>query len=210
MKKLTSLFLCLALLLSCAAALGETAEAAEEVTAATEEAAPAAEEAAPAAASLEEMTVDGKFTVKWICPEGYTASEVYSDGEGYLVLALTPDEAQTEKPMMMVSISPNELYADVNRLNDLDEAALTEVENTFREEDMVEISYMETSHGTKLMVVKESNDGTDYVDFYTIYLGHEMELVLVQQEAMAGTAITEEQTATVIRFLSDMEFEPVK
>ena len=75
---------------------------------------------------------------------------------------------------------------------------------------MVEISYMETSHGTKLMVVKESNDGTDYVDFYTIYLGHEMELVLMQQEAMAGTAITEEQTATVIRFLSDLEFEPVK
>ena len=175
-----------------------------------EEAAPAAEEAAPAAASLEQLTVDGKFTVKWICPEGYTASEVYSDGEGYLVMALTPDEGQTEKPMMMVAVSPNEMYADVNRLNDLDEAALTEVENTFREEDVVEISYMETSHGTKLMVVKESNDGTDYVDFYTIYLGHEIELVLVQQEAQAGTTISEEQTATVIRFLSDMEFEPVK
>ena len=170
----------------------------------------AAEEAAPAAASLEQLTVDGKFTVKWICPEGYTASEVYSDGEGYLVMALTPDKGQTEKPMMMVAVSPNEMYADVNRLNDLDEAALTEVENTFREEDVVEISYMETSHGTKLMVVKESNDGTDYVDFYTIYLGHEIELVLVQQEAQAGTAISEEQTATVIRFLSDMEFEPVK
>ena len=187
MKKIAALMLCLALLLGCAA-MAETAE--KEFTG--------------------ELTVNGKFTARWIAPENYAATEVQSGEGGFMILALEPDEAHPDQPMMLVSIAPDELLTDVERLNDLDDAALVQIEATFREEDEVEISYMETSHGTKLMVVKETADGIDYVDFYTIYLGYEIELVLTQNETKAGEPITDEQIATVVQFLSDMELEPVK
>ena len=188
MKKLIAMMLALVLALSCCAAVAESAE--KEFTG--------------------ELTVNGKFTVKWVAPEGYYADQVQAGDGGFMILALVPDEANTGKPMMTVSIAPDELLWEVDRLNDLDDATLAQIEATFREEDEVEISYMETAYGTKLMVVKEAKDGVDYVDFYTIYLGYEIELVLTQTEALSGTPITDEQIATVIQFLSDLEFVPAE
>lgn len=187
MKKSIAMLMCLALLLGCVAAAAETAP---EYTG--------------------ELTVSDMFTVKWIAPEIYSVSEIQSNAGGFMLLALLPDDDHADEPMMMVSIAPDELLYEVERLNDLDEAALAQIEATFREEDEVDISYMETAYGTKLMVVKETRGGIDYVDFYTIYKGYEIELVLTQTELKAGTPITEEQIATVIQFLSDMEFAPVQ
>ena len=187
MKRMIAVLMCLAMLLGCAAAVAETAEK----------------------TFTGEMTVNGKFTVKWVAPEGYEATEVDAGDDGFMIMALVPDENNAGKPMMTVSIAMDELLTDVNRLNDLDENALAQIEATFREEDEVDISYMETDYGTKLMVVKETKDGVDYVDFYTIYLGYEIELVLTQTEEMAGTPITEEQIETVRRFLTDMELIPI-
>ena len=187
MKKIIALCLCLALLLGCAAAVAETAE--KKYTG--------------------ELTVNGKFTAKWVAPEGYHTTDVQSGDAGFMIVALVPDEGNEGKPMMIISIAPEELLSEVNRLNDLDDAALAQIEATFREEDEVEISYMETAYGTKLMVVKENAAGVDYVDFYTIYLGYEIELVLTQTEENAGVPITDEQIATVIQFLSDLSFEPI-
>ena len=80
------------------------------------------------------------------------------------------------------------------------------VEDTFREEEGVEISYMKTAHGTKLMVVKEVTDGIDYVDFYTIYNGYEIEFVLTQSLANLGEPLTDEQIQMAVQFLSDLDF----
>ena len=187
MKRMIAVLMCLAMLLGCAAAVAETTEK----------------------TFTGEVNVNGKFTVKWVAPEGYEATEVDAGDDGFMIMALVPDENNAGKPMMTVSVAMDELLTDVNRLNDLDENALAQIEATFREEDEVDISYMETDYGTKLMVVKETKDGVDYVDFYTIYLGYEIELVLTQTEEMAGTPITEEQIETVRRFLTDMELIPI-
>jgi len=189
MKKLIALMLCLAMALSFTAAVAETALQGRN----------------------EETPVDGKFIVKWILPDGYYSNSVNIDyTAGSLITALVPEDTESGKPMMTVSIAADELLSEVQRLNDLDDDALAQIEATFREEDEVEITYMETSHGTKLMVVKETLDGVDYVDFYTIYLGYEIELVLTQTQENAGVSITDEQIATVIQFLSDMEFVPAE
>ena len=184
MKKALTILLCLAMTLCCASAFAEGAEKEYMGT----------------------ISMNGAFDLRCVLPEGYQLATLQAEPGRYIASIL----ADESKPAMTISIAYNELMSEVERLNDLDDEALAGIEATFRTEDGVEISYMETAYGTKLMVVKEIVDGSDYVDFYTIYLGHEIELVLVQQEAMAGTAITEEQIATVIRFLSDMEFEPVK
>ena len=187
MKKVVALLLCLAMLLGCAA-LAETDEK----------------------VFTGELNVNGKFTAKWVAPVGYHAAEVQSGDEGFMIVTFSPDEEGTGKPMMTISAYPDELLCEVNRLNDLDDAALAKIEDTFRPEDEVEISYMETTHGTKLMVVKEVKNGVDYVDFYTIYMGYEIEMVLTQTEEMAGTPITDEQIAEVVQFLSDLEFVPAE
>ena len=190
MKKIISFALCLALIISCAAARAESMEN----------------------KSYNELAVSGNFIVKWVCPEGYEMTELQpDDGDGGLtVMALIPTEDAAGKPGMMISIAPDELLAEVQRLNDLDDEALAKIEATFRDEDVVEITYMETAYGTKIMVIKEVKDVVDYVDFYTIYLGYEIEMVLTQPEESFGTPITDEQIATVIQFLSDMEFMPVE
>ena len=191
MKKIISFALCLALVvITCAAAWAETTED----------------------KAYNDLDVSGNFIVKWVCPEGYEMIEVQpDDGDGgFTVMALYPMEDNTGKPVMMIAIAPDELYAEVQRLNDLDDEALAEIEATFREEDEVEITYMETAYGTKIMVIKEVKDVVDFVDFYTIYLGYEIEMVLTQPEELANTSITDEQIATVIQFLSDMDFVPVE
>ena len=156
-----------------------------------------------------ELTVRDKFTAKWVAPEGYHMVDVQSGGEGFMIAAFVPDEEDAAKPMMTISIAQDELLSEVQRLNDLSDDALALIEATFREEDGVDISYMETAYGTKFMVIRENVDNVDYVDFYSIYMGYEMELVLTQSEASAGTPITDEQIATVVKFLSDLEFVPV-
>ncbi len=188
MKKIIATILSLALLLSCAAVLAETGEKAYTGS----------------------LTIDERFTIKWVAPEGYDV-EVYSDeNPGFMTAALIPGEDNPARPMMALRVAYDEQYADIARINDLSAEELAEIEATFREEDQVEITYMETNYGTKLMVVKEDFGGIDYVDFYTVYMGYTIELVLLETDAMEGAPITDEQIAVVIQFLSDMDFVPAE
>ena len=75
----------------------------------------------------------------------------------------------------------------------------------------ISIAYDELmSEVDRLMVVKEIVDGVDYVDFYTIYKGYEIEFVLTQPQATAGQPITDEQIQTAVKFLSDLDFVTVE
>ena len=161
-----------------------------------------------------EVTVLNRFTIKWIAPEDYELD--YDAGDpgwigdpGFMMARLAPKDIDSGKPMVNISIARNELLSDVERLNDLDEEALAQIEATFRDEDTVDISYMETAYGTKLMVVREMADGTEYVDFYTIYMGYEIEMVLTQIEDTDTTPLTDEQIAMVVQFISDLDFTPL-
>ena len=152
-------------------------------------------------ASLGVVNVNGAFELKCALPEGYSVEVLFSETHFCLASVNPDDEA---KPTLMISVAYNELYSDVERINDLDEETLQRIEASFREEDDVEITYMETAYGTRLMVVKEVSDGVDYLDFYTIYKGYEVELVLIH--ASADEPITEAEIQMAVKFLSDMDF----
>lgn len=183
MKKALSILLCLALALSCAAALGESAE--KEM--------------------IGTITMNGAFELHGLIPEGYQLTPRIAE-PGFFVASLMADD---EKPTMLISIAFDELLSEVELLNDLDDEALAKIAATFQSEDGVEITYMETAYGTKLMVVKETAGEIDYVDFYTIYKGYQIEFVLTQSEANQGKAITEEQIQAAVKFLSDLDFVPI-
>ena len=89
-------------------------------------------------------------------------------------------------------------------MNDLDAEALSLIEESFRAEDDVKISYTETSYGTKLMMIQEADGSVDYVDFYSIYLGYEIEIVVSAMDDEGG--LSDAQIQMVVDFLSELDF----
>ena len=101
------------------------------------------------------------------------------------------------RPAMTVSIAYNEEYAGVERFNDVDDATVEEIRDSFREagEDLT-FEDLETAYGTRLL--KVTGDG--FVDIYTIYKGYELEFVLT------GAALTDADVQMLVDFISDMDF----
>ena len=155
MKKTLAILLCLALLLGCAAAAGETAEKTYLAT----------------------VDMNGAFQLQCALPEGYEIEEIESTGATYIAQF----NADGDRPMLALSIAYNELYSGVQRMNELDAETLAMIEDSFRAEDDVDISYTETAYGTKLMMIKEVEGPVNYVDFYSVYLGYEIEIVVISQ-----------------------------
>ena len=177
MKKTLAIFLCLALLLGCAAAAAETAEKTYLAT----------------------VDMNGAFGLQCALPEGYEIEEIESTDAAYVALF----KADENRPLLTLSIAYNELYSDVFRMNDLDAETLALIEESFKAEDNVKISYTETSYGTKLMMIQEADGSVDYVDFYSVYLGYEIEIVVVAQDE---NGLTDAQIQMVIDFLSELDF----
>ena len=187
MKKLIALILCAALALSCAAALAEAAPEKEEIVT---------------------INMNGAFALKGLLPEGYKWT-LNSDSTSEQMLGMFSTDDLT-RPVLQLSIALDDSYGDVERLNDLSDEELQVLEETFRYDSTVEISYTETSYGTKLMVVKETGSDRDYVDFFTIYKGHMIDLVLLPGREAEDPTITQEQVDTCIKLLSDLDFVPVE
>ncbi len=177
MKKSLAILLILALLLGCAAAAAETAEKTYLAT----------------------VDMNGAFQLQCALPEDYEIEEIESTGATYVALF----KADENRPLLTLSIAYNELYSDVFRMNDLDADTLALIEESFKAEDDVKISYTETSYGTKLMMIQEADGSVDYVDFYSVYLGYEIEIVVVAQDE---NGLTDAQIQMVVDFLSDLDF----
>ena len=175
MKKIIAVMLCAVMLLGCASALAE-------------------------AANIGTVNVNGAFEVRGVLPEGYTMETSEMENGGLVSVITSEDPA---KPMLYLSIMFDDMYADVEKLNDLDDNAIAYLESTFDEYD-VDISYTETAHGTKLLVAKELNG--EFADVYTIYEGYEFEFVLVPTLEGGADSLTEEQIQLVIEFLGNLEF----
>ena len=178
MKKILAVLLCLAMLSGCAAALAE----------------------APDKLYLATVNMNGAFNLQCSLPEGYEFQEVESTDATYIAVFMVDEN----RPMLTLSIAYNELYSDVARMNDLDAEALALIEDSFRQEDEVDISYTETAYGTKVMMVKEVKDTVDYMEFYSVYLGYEIEVVAVSLNSEDG--LTDDQIKMVIDFLSNLDF----
>ena len=150
-------------------------------------------------ATLGSLKVGEAFTIKSRIPEGYKFSEITSS-ELYLVGIL---EGGEDKPTVTVSIAYNEEYADVERFNDVDEATVQEIRDSFRVMDDVAFEDLETAFGTRLLKVTQANKS--FVDIYTIYKGYELEFVMTAQGEVQDADIQ-----MLVDFISDMDFEPVE
>ena len=175
MKKIIALALSLIMILGAVCALGEAAEKAE----------------------LGTLNVGQVFKIQSTVPEGYTYTPI-TKTELNLVGQLTAGE---DKPTVTISIAYNEEYADVERFNDVDEATVEEIRESFRAaDDGVQFEDLETAFGTRLLKATDEH----FVDIYTIYKGYELEFV------MTGNGLTEEAVQMLVKYISDMDFVPVE
>ena len=181
MKKIISILLSLALLLSCTAVLAEAAEK----------------------TNLGTVDINGEFTLNAAIPEGYTMQTLRSDNTCILEVFTSEDPT---KPILTLSVGLEDSWPEGSKLNNITDEELKEIEKSFYYEDEpVELSYMETEHGTKLIAAKypESN----LIIFYTLYDGYEIEFTLFGANE---TQLTQEQIDTCVKFLSDLDFIPVE
>ena len=176
MKKIISIILALALLCGCAA-LAETTEKEYMAT----------------------IDMNGVFELHCTMPEGYKLESAAKDESSQLFVI----SAGEDKPEMVLSIVFDEMYADVKRLNDMDEADKAFLLSTWSEEDVVENAIVKTDYGTELFLIREAEGAMDFATFFTIYNGYEIEFTLF---AASDSGLTEEQIQTALKFLSDLDF----
>jgi len=111
---------------------------------------------------------------------------------------------------MQLSVAFDETYADVDRLNDLNDQELAILEESFTQTDpTVEISYDETHLGTRLLIARQHYEDLQYVDFFSIYKGYFVEFVVTAGLQAQSRELTDEQFEMCIQFLTDLDFVPL-
>ena len=156
---------------------------------------------------LGKLSVNGEFEITCKLPQDYKLQVVDVRGENIIASVTSED---ITKPQMYLSIAYDELYGDVDRMNDLSNEELAILEDSFKEMDQVEIEYRQTGLGTKLMVVREVGNGQKFIDILSVYKGYFVEFNMTPNPNAAVQDLTEEQIQTAIQFLTDVMFEPVK
>ena len=174
MKKIIALILSLMLILCTAVALAE--ETAEKT-------------------KLGTLKVGDAFIIQSNIPEDYSFRPITSN-ELNLVGILSGKEGQ---PTINISIAYNEVYNGVERFNDLDEAAVQEIKDSFLDMDDVAFEDLETAYGTRLLKVTQANK--TFTDIYTIYKGYELEFVMTAQGEVQDADVQ-----MLVKFISDMDF----
>ena len=176
MKKIISLLLCTVLLLVCSAAF-------------------AGEEAV--------VDISGRFQIKGTLPDGYQLSILSQDSLSFdgEIKSSDPDA-----PVMHLYVVYNETMDGIRTLKDLPESELENIRQSFLEEYIADFSDLSTASGLPLMVVKEIRDSTDFLDFYTVFLGHEIELWLSRPDGTADPSLPEAQLASWTEFVKALEF----
>ena len=166
---------------------------------------PSPAHAASTEAQLGRLNVNGAFTLQCKLPEGYKLDVLVATG-ARIVGSVLPDDQS--KARMLLTVAYDEMFADKESLNDLSDEEVETLKASFTDLNDVEFSEMETSHGTKLLVAKETGDDADFVDFISLYKGYSVEFVLTCSVDSADQTLTDEQIQMCVDFLSDLDFVP--
>ena len=163
------------------------------------------EPAAPAKEQMGKLNVNGEFSLQCELPTGYTMQLINTLGTRINAYITSED---VEKPILQLSIAFDELFANVDRMNDLPEEALKGLEASFTEMNDVVITYKDTAYGTKLLIAREVGDDTDFVDILSVYKGYSIEFVMTPNPNAKNQTLTDAQVQMCIDFLSELDFVP--
>lgn len=143
----------------------------------------------------------GRFRLNGTLPGGYRFS-LQSQTELTLEGEIVSDAPAA--PVLAVYLAFNESYAGVTTLSDLGNEGLELIRQGFLEENDVTFETADTASGDRLLVVREA--GGQFLDFYTVRGGFEIELTLLPA---AGQSLTEEQAGTFLNFMRALSIQPL-
>lgn len=151
------------------------------------------------------LNVNGEFMLQGKIPEGYKL-QVMANQNTRIIAALIAED--TKSPQMMLTIAFDEMFADVERMNDMSAEDIETLKASFTDMNEVEFSEAVTAAGTKLLIAKETGSDEDFASIITLYKGYSVEFVLSPNPDAADQALTDDQIQKGIDFLSDLEFIP--
>ena len=151
------------------------------------------------------LNVNGQFLIQGKMPEGYNL-QLISTQSSRIIAALTTDDVQ--RPQMMLTIAFDEMYAGVERLNDLSEEEMASLKQTYMDMNTVTFSETATAAGTRLLIARETGKDEDFVSIFSLYKGYAIEFLLSPNPGAASQSLTDEQLQTAVDFLSNLEFIP--
>ena len=134
-------------------------------------------------------------------PEGYRFTLLEQQELSMCGQVVSDDPAA---PCLEVFIAFNESYAAAESLKDLDENAVNIIKQGFSEEYDVTFGQFETASGDSLLLIRDN--GGRFVDFYTVCLGHEIELTLFPAE---GQTLTDAQVNSCLELMRTLDIVPV-
>lgn len=135
-------------------------------------------------------------------PEGYhfalkSQTDLTLEGE------IVSDDAAA--PVLEVYIAFNESYAQAESLKNLDDDTMNRIKLAFSEEDSVTFELFDTASGDAMLLIREA--GGQFLDFYTICLGYEIELTVFPAP---GQALTDAQISEFTEIIRNMDIVPVR
>ena len=135
-------------------------------------------------------------------PNGY---QFALESQEAFVLEGAASSGDPAAPALEIYIGFNDSYAGIESLDKLDEASLEFIRQGFSEEYDVTFSQFVTASGDTLLTVRENNN--NFLDFYTICLGYEIELTLFPAE---GQTLSDEQISQWTEFVRTLDILPVR
>ena len=156
-------------------------------------------------ADIGKLSVNGVFDLQCTVPDGYTI-QVISAQKTRIIATLVADDAA--KPQMVLTVAFDEMYAGVDRMNDMSAEDLETLKKSYTDMNEVEFSEAETGEGTKLLVAKETGEDEDFVSFLSVYKGYTVEFVLTPNPAAADQTLTDDQIQKCVNFLTGLQFIP--
>ncbi len=151
------------------------------------------------------LNVNGQFLIQGMIPEGYTL-QLISSQSSRIIASLTTDDVQ--RPQMMLTIAFDEMYAGVERLNDLNEQEMASLKQSYMDMNAVTFSEMYTAAGTKLLIARETGSGEDFISIFSLYKGYAVEFLLSPNPGAASQTLTDDQLQAAVDFLSSLTFVP--
>lgn len=157
----------------------------------------------------ETITMLGSFSITHDkLPEGYTVKISKNSEMEYEATIVSPEAG---KPYYVLSMNFSDEWYGINTLNDATTDDINAVKNSFyevQEMDDGDIVFEEakTGEGTPLLIAK-GNDGS-FGAVFTIYMSHEIEIDVFHADD--NKKVTDDEINTVIAFLTNIKFTPIK
>ena len=151
------------------------------------------------------LNVNGEFMLQGKIPEGYRLQVISAQNTRIIATLVTEDES---RPQMLLTVAFDEMFAGVERMNDLSAEEIETLKASFTDMNEVEFSEAETAAGTKLLIARETGSDEDFASIISLYKGYSVEFVLSPNPNAADQRLTDEQIQAGISFLNTLEFIP--